>query len=40
VRRFTHSRVALLGLAGLAGEHNQPGLVVLQPLDVDGLSLL
>ena len=37
--RHTHRRVAFLGLASLAGEHNQTGLVCLQPLDVNLLAL-
>lgn len=36
----THRRVALLGLAGLLGEHDQPVLVLLQAGDVDLLALL
>lgn len=36
----THSRVALLGLASLAGEHNQALLVRLQSLHIQLLSLL
>ena len=39
-RKGTYSGVALLGLAGLAGEDNEFGLVGLQPLNVQGLALL
>lgn len=36
----TYSGVALLGLAGLAGEDDEARLVLPQPLDVDLLALL
>ena len=39
-RGRTHGRVALLGLAGLAGEDDEFGLVSLQSLNVQGLALL
>ena len=39
-RGRAHSGVALLGLAGLAGEDDKLGLVSLQPLDVENLALL
>ena len=35
-----YSGVALLGLAGLAGEDDKLGLVSFQPLDVESLALL
>jgi len=35
-----HGGITLLGLAGLAGEHNQAGLVLFEPLHVNFLALL
>jgi hypothetical protein len=40
MNRYTHCRIALLGLASFAGEDDQAGLVCLQPLHVDLLALL
>lgn len=37
---MTYGRVALLGLASLLGEDDQPAPVLLEPLDVDLLALL
>jgi hypothetical protein len=39
-RNETYGRVALLGLASLAGEDDKAGLVLLQPLNIDLLALL
>lgn len=38
--RGTHGGVALLGLAGLAGEDDKFSLISLQPLNIQDLALL